>query len=158
MRYKAYQEKQPVQSFIKITKHRPTNHLLFNYQPTTTYPVTHPPDIINLYIKIEDRILNRFLPCSAFYNSSKHNHFIEFIIQRRIQRGACPLLFLQVLIFCNYFEELQAVLIEVKLIINNAPLTCVNPNSIKTCLPLNHLLFRRQSYIILTQHQLQLGI
>ena len=46
--------------------------------------------------------------------------------------------------FCNHFEELQTVLIEVKLIINNAPLTYVYPNTIKTCLTLNHLLFGRQ--------------
>ena len=35
-------------------------------------------------------------------------------------------------------------LIEVKLIINNAPLTHIYPNTIKTCLTLNHLLFGRQ--------------
>ena len=46
--------------------------------------------------------------------------------------------------FCNHFEELQTVLIEVKLIINNAPLTRVYPNAIKTCLTPNHLLFGRQ--------------
>ena len=46
--------------------------------------------------------------------------------------------------FCNYFEELQTVLIEVKLIINNTPLTYVYPNTIKTYLTLNHLLFGRQ--------------
>ena len=49
--------------------------------------------------------------------------------------GARPL-------FCNQFEELQIVLIEVKLIINNAHLTY--PNTIKTCLTPNHLLFGRQ--------------
>ena len=46
--------------------------------------------------------------------------------------------------FCNYFEELQTVLIEVKLIINNTPLTYAYPNTIKTYLTLNHLLFGRQ--------------
>ena len=46
--------------------------------------------------------------------------------------------------FCNHFEELQTVLTEVKLIINNAPLTHVYANTIKTCLTLNHLLFGRQ--------------
>ena len=35
-------------------------------------------------------------------------------------------------VFCNHFEELQTVLIEVKLIINNAPLAYVYPNTIKT--------------------------
>ena len=40
--------------------------------------------------------------------------------------------------FCYYFEELQTLLVEVKLIINNAPLTYVYPNTIKTYLTLNH--------------------
>ena len=48
--------------------------------------------------------------------------------------------------FCNHFEELQTVLIEVKLIINNAPLTYVYPDTIKTCLTIDHLLFDRQFY------------
>ena len=51
------------------------------------------------------------------------------------------------LFFCNHFEDLQTVLIEVKLIINNAPLTY--QNTIKICLTLNHLLL-----FILTQDQL----
>ena len=46
--------------------------------------------------------------------------------------------------FCDHFEELQTVLIKVKLIINNAPLTYVYPNTIKTYLTTNHLLFGRQ--------------
>ena len=46
--------------------------------------------------------------------------------------------------FCDHFEELQTVLIKVKLIINNAPLTYVYPNTIKTYLTPNHLLFDRQ--------------
>ena len=43
--------------------------------------------------------------------------------------------------FWNQFEELQTVLLEVELIINNAPLTYVHPNTIETCLTPNHLLF-----------------
>ena len=35
------------------------------------------------------------------------------------------------LLFFNHFEEVQTVLIEVKLIINSAPLTYVYPNAIK---------------------------
>ena len=46
--------------------------------------------------------------------------------------------------FCNHFEELKTEFIEVKLIINNAPLAYVYPNSIKTYLTPNHLLFGRQ--------------
>ena len=72
--------------------------------------------------------------------------------QRRIHRGvrgACvPLFFLQalVVVFCNHFEELQTMLLEVELIINNTPvsLTYIYPNTIKTCLTTNHFLFGRQ--------------
>ena len=46
--------------------------------------------------------------------------------------------------FCDQFEELHIVFIEVKLIINNAPLTYVYPNTIKTYLTPNDLLFGRQ--------------
>ena len=48
------------------------------------------------------------------------------------------------LFFCYHFEELQTVLTEIKLIINISPLTYVYPNTIKTYLTLNHLLFGRQ--------------
>ena len=48
------------------------------------------------------------------------------------------------LLFSNHFEELQTVLFETELIINNAPLTYVYSNTIKTCLTSNHLLFGRQ--------------
>ena len=46
--------------------------------------------------------------------------------------------------FCQHFEELQTVLTEVKLVINNAPLTYVYTNTIKTYSIHNHLLFGRQ--------------
>ena len=46
--------------------------------------------------------------------------------------------------FCNHFQELQIVLSEVELINNNAPLTYVYSNIIKTCLTPNYLLFSRQ--------------
>ena len=42
----------------------------------------------------------------------------------------------------NY--KLQTVLFEAELIINNAPLTYVYPNTIETCLTPTHLLFGRQ--------------
>ena len=58
--------------------------------------------------------------------------------------GGCPLFFAITCFFCDHFEELQTVFIEVKLIINTAPLTYVYPNSIKTYLTPNHLLFGRQ--------------
>ena len=48
------------------------------------------------------------------------------------------------LFFCNHFEEPKIVLIRVKLIFINAFLTYVYPNSIKTYLTSNHLLFGRQ--------------
>ena len=45
-----------------------------------------------------------------------------------------PPIFLQSLnFFCNHFEELQTELLEVELIVNNAPLTYVCPNTIETC-------------------------
>ena len=46
---------------------------------------------------------------------------------------------LLVVFFCSHFEELQTVLFEVELIINNAPLTYIYPNTIKTFLTPNHL-------------------
>ena len=52
--------------------------------------------------------------------------------------------FLQSLIFCNHFEEPETVLFELELIINNASLTYLYPNTIQTCLTRNHLLFARQ--------------
>ena len=58
--------------------------------------------------------------------------------------GAHPPYFLQSLVFCKHFEELQTVLFEVELIINNAPLTYLYPNIIETCLTSNHLLFGGQ--------------
>ena len=45
------------------------------------------------------------------------------------------------LFFCDHFEELQAVFIEVKLIIINAPLTFVYSNTIKKYLTPTHLVF-----------------
>ena len=48
------------------------------------------------------------------------------------------------LLFCNHFEEIKTVLHEVEQIINNTPLTYIYPNTIKTCLTPNHLLFGRQ--------------
>ena len=52
-------------------------------------------------------------------------------------------LFCNHLLFCDHFEALKFVLTEVKLIIDNAPLTYVYPNTIKTYLTPNHLLFGR---------------
>ena len=46
--------------------------------------------------------------------------------------------------FYNHFEELQTVLFEVELIINNAPLTYVYPNTIQIYLTPNQVLFGRQ--------------
>ena len=54
-----------------------------------------------------------------------------------------PPYFLQSLSFSNHFEELQAKLFEDELIIKNARLIYVYPNTIKTCLTPNYLLFGR---------------
>ena len=74
--------------------------------------------------------------------------------QKRIQRRGegrgefrelrAPPSFCDQLFFSDNFEKIQTVLIEVKLIFNNAPLTYVYPNTIKTYLTPNHLLFGRQ--------------
>ena len=58
--------------------------------------------------------------------------------------GTLPLYFLQSLVFYNHFEELQTMLFEVELIVNNAPLTYVYPNTFESCLTPNYLVFGRQ--------------
>ena len=79
-----------------------------------------------------------------------HVHLRCDYYQRQIQRRSRgpTLLFCKnsfYLFFCNHFEALQTVLFEVELIINNVllPLTQVYPNTIQTCLTLNHFLFGR---------------
>ena len=57
---------------------------------------------------------------------------------------ARALFFATTCFFYDHFEELQTVFIEVKLIINNAPLTYAYSNTIKTYLTPNHLLSGRQ--------------
>ena len=52
--------------------------------------------------------------------------------------------FCNYLYFCDHFEELQTVFIEVKLITISALLTYLYPNSIKTYLTPNHFFFGRQ--------------
>ena len=71
--------------------------------------------------------------------------------QRRVQGrergghgGPAPPIFRRYLFILNSSEELQTLLFQVELVINNALLTCVYSNTIKTCLTLNHLLFDRQ--------------
>ena len=44
----------------------------------------------------------------------------------------------------NHFEKLQTILYEVELLVNNAPLIYVYPNTVKTCLTSNYLLFARE--------------
>ena len=56
-------------------------------------------------------------------------------------RSCAPLFFFAITFLCNHIEELQTVLFEVELIINNAPLRYVYPNSFETCLTPNHFLF-----------------
>ena len=71
----------------------------------------------------------------------------KFLIFRTGFRGgvvACAPLFCNRLFFCDHFEELQTLLIGVKMIINNTPLAYVFPNTIKSYLTPNHLSFGRQ--------------
>ena len=56
--------------------------------------------------------------------------------------------FLRSLVFCNHFEELQTMLFKVELIINNAPLIDVYPNTIETCLTHNYLFLADNYYIL----------
>ena len=58
--------------------------------------------------------------------------------------GVEPLCFAITCFFLDHLEELQTVFIEVKLTINNAPLTYIYPNTIKTYLTPNHFFFGRQ--------------
>ena len=75
-------------------------------------------------------------------NKCELNTYNMLLNRRRIQRGTrggrVPL-FCNHLIFDNQFEELQTMLIEIKLIINNATLTYVYPNTIITYLTFNRL-------------------
>ena len=48
-------------------------------------------------------------------------------------RHAPSIFFAITCFFCNHLEELQTVLFQVKLIINNAPLTYAYQNTIETC-------------------------
>ena len=59
--------------------------------------------------------------------------------------GTSPPYFLQSLAFFSPFKEIQTVLFEAELILGNAPLTYVYPNTLETFLTPNHLLFGRQS-------------
>ena len=58
--------------------------------------------------------------------------------------GVRPRFFCNHLFSSDHFEELHIVFIEVKLIINNASLIYIYPNTIKTYLTPNHMLFGRQ--------------
>ena len=76
------------------------------------------------------------------------NYIANYISQSTIYLSALAQLFLQsCFFFCFFFvfritlKELQSMLIETKLIINTAPLTYDYPNTIKTYLTPNHLLF-----------------
>ena len=72
-----------------------------------------------------------------------------------VARGALVAPFFEITcFFCNQFEELRTVLVEIELIINNTPLTYVYPNTIKTFLTPNHFYLADNYYILLTQNQL----
>ena len=65
---------------------------------------------------------------------------------RRGGEGTCPPYFLQSLVFCNHFRELETVLFEVELIINNALLPYVYPNTTETFLTPNNFFGRQPLY------------
>ena len=68
--------------------------------------------------------------------------YFSIIIKGRFRgwRGgrALPLFCSRLFFNLNQFEELQTVLLEVEMIINNAPLTYIYPNTIETCLTPSH--------------------
>ena len=75
-----------------------------------------------------------------FYWDAKHSYIRDGFKDGRAGR------FCNHCFFCDHFEELQTALIKVKLIINNAPLTYVYPNTIKTYLTPKQLLCYSDSY------------
>ena len=70
------------------------------------------------------------------------------------QGARSPFFFGNHLFFCDHFEELHAVFMEVNFIINYVPLTYIYPNTTKTYLTPNLVLFADSYYVVLTQHQL----
>ena len=78
-----------------------------------------------------------------FVADTKINFAFKYFRIYRWGAGACALFFCNNLFFVITLKNYK-LCYEVKLIINNAPLTYVYPNTIKTCLTLNHLLFGRQ--------------
>ena len=77
-----------------------------------------------------------------FVADTKINFAFKYFRIYRWGAGACALFFCNNLFFVITLKNYK-LCYEVKLIINNAPLTYVYPNTIKTCLTLNHLLFGR---------------
>ena len=74
----------------------------------------------------------------------KNLQFPEADLQGGAVGAFPPFFFRSHLFFYDHFEELQTGLTKVKLMINKAPLTYVYPNTIKTYLTPNRLLFGRQ--------------
>ena len=93
--------------------------------------------------KTQGTRIKTLTPKQMFYKLPIEHPQVKY---RQIQRGACSLpIFSNYLgFFCNHFEEIQTVLFEVELIISNTPLTYLYPNTIKTCITSNQLLFGRQ--------------
>ena len=75
---------------------------------------------------------------------------------REGRQGCAPPFLAITCFFCDHLQELQTVFIEVKLIINNAALTYLYPNTIKTYLTPNHLIFSRQLLCYSDSYDVQL--
>ena len=87
-------------------------------------------------MSLNDFLLLLFLEVCTLY--------VAVVILRRggFKRGRgerVPSLFFTITCFCNHSAEAETVLCKVELIINNAPLTYIYPNTIQTCLTLSHL-------------------
>ena len=135
---------------ISLLNFLPSFHTLVEYLFRKYFQVPPSISIFLELLHLKDPLLTSFAEHYrlAFFCMCSKVVLTLCSYQRGIQRGAwggggAPF-FCNHLFFCNHFEELQTVLIAVKLIINNALLAYVYPNTIKTYLTLNHLLFGRQ--------------
>ena len=85
------------------------------FSPYSTFEVLLKLDISSDTLSLSELYLIRFNKLLQLWFKYTRNRFRE--------RPRPPSIFLNHLSFCNDFEELETVLINVKLIINNAPLT-----------------------------------
>ena len=96
------------------------------------------------YVSVHKNMRSRSETCNFIKKETLEQVFSKEFCEISKNNFYAPNFFCNHLFFCDYFEELQTMLIKVKMIINNTPLTYVCPNTIKTYLTPNHLLLGRQ--------------